>query len=150
MVIIVGLPASGKSTEAKRRAQEMNIPDAQIFDDFKLHRRLRSPSFHMSAAFPALKRALLAGKGVIVVDIDFCDSKSRIDAICALHRVREDIDIEWVFFENDPDQCLINVMSDHTHTQLQASERPDYIRKYASRYQIPPTAKPLKVWQAPT
>lgn len=138
LMIVVGLPGSGKSTWCRAVAARTG---AQLMDDFKS----RAPDlvFRNSLKIPDLIEAIASGRPCIVADIDFTRTDARRDAAGWLADQFPHIEPLWVFFANDPERCRINVLADTSrNTQARLRE----IEARAPIFRIPPNGRVLPVW----
>lgn len=87
-ILIVGLPASGKTTLANSLLKKNCV----LVDDPK------------EGDFDKIGRFLRLGITVIVTDCFLCEKVVQEEAKKSLGS----IETEWIFFENDPVQCHIN------------------------------------------
>ncbi len=121
ITFVVGLPASGKTTYAA------TLPGV-VFDDFMLHK-----------AFPKLPE----NGDLVLIDPRLCDPTSREIALHLVQAQRPDDEIRWVFFENDPKQCLENAHRDDREGKFVDG----MIRLQTKRYAIPEGSVVLPVWR---
>lgn len=91
--MIVGLPASGKTTFAKKFLE--NNPEFTLIDD---------PTV---ADVGLIYSLLLEGKDIIVCDPHLCKESNR-EKVQLLFTVAG-YEVFWTFFENNIDKCLKNV-----------------------------------------
>jgi hypothetical protein len=138
LMLVVGLPGSGKSTWCRAVASRTG---ALLIDDFKSH----APDlvFRNALKLPDLVEAVAADHPCIVADIDFTRADARTDAAGWLASRFPQIEPLWVFFANDPERCRANVLAD-TSRNTQARLRELDARTPA--YKIPPNARVLPVW----
>ena len=126
LTLIAGLPGSGKTTLLRDLAGQgaMTVDDIARLD-----------------ALPASPVPWLA-----IADVNFCKTGVRLiaeDLLCRRYH-GEPISIEWLFFANDPDQCLANAAARADGRKV----GPD-VRVLAARYVIPPGATVLDVYRPP-
>jgi predicted kinase len=107
VVFLVGLPGAGKSTHLKRFEGTGKL----CFDDFKAHAVNNSSRFDCSRHYQDLLSTLRSGAECIVSDVDFCRPAARKDAEKFLNHDVAGIEMEWIFFENNPEQCKKNVIA---------------------------------------
>ena len=138
LMLVVGLPGSGKSTWCKAVAAQTG---ALYIDDFKS----RAPDlvFVNALKLPQLTRTIADGQRCIVSDIDFTRTEARSEAHRFLARRFPELRPAWVYFENNPDQCRANVLAD-------VSRKPENrLREINARwaaYRIPTGAFTRPVW----
>lgn len=142
IVGVVGLPGSGKST----LIEEYRTRGFQVFDDIG-----KDGNWNQHAQ--SILQAALHGD-VVFSDILFCcRTPEAVDQVFHSHshpfRGRDDFaqqlgePIEWIFFENDPIQCL-------TNCELRAAQIPrnldfekSLIQALTRVYEPPNTARPV-------
>ncbi len=119
--LVAGLPASGKSTWAKEQH-----PGANFVDDPK-----------------GLGDIVLDETKVFtyIVDPFFCLSHIRQQAETILFDNYPGCDIQWIFFENNPVQCLVNAKN-RTDKKVD-----NFIEFLSKRYNIPGDSIILPVWE---
>jgi predicted kinase len=138
IILIAGLPGSGKTTYIKARQQE----GWSIFDDFKANANNDSSAFRHSRNYEALLTALREGQKCLVTDIDFCKANSRREAEAALRMQIPDLMLSWLFFENAFHACQANIRrraSPSIEDNLRA------LHAYREMYQIPIGAQVIPV-----
>lgn len=124
ITLVVGLPGSGKTTLTTVLAQG----GAKFCDDF------RNGQF----AWEHLLQDLNNGSEYVVKDPSLCDPEIRGRVERCLRGKIPDIQIAWVFLANDPDQCILNVLSDFWYEKRNDLEaRLREIRRLSPIYQIP-------------
>jgi predicted kinase len=120
----VGLPGSGKTFYAKQKEKETG---GILIDDIK--------------EFLQLQNALSQNDIVVVTDPHLCDYKMRMKAVEVCQKLYWDINIEWIFFENNPEKCLKNVAHRNDGRKVE-----DFIKVLSGIYEKnPPEA--LTIWQ---
>ena len=121
VILICGLPGSGKTD----LAYKLKKPSSIVIDDI--------------ARIEDLRDALAKNPDeVIVTDPAFCNTQVRELATKKLLGY----DIEWIFFENDPVKCKVNV--DHRNDGRLVK---GLIEALSKTYVIPPSHTPRKIWQ---
>lgn len=98
VICIVGLPGSGKTYLANKIKSEDN--SFVIFDDISLHHKNDSLS---------LIDAIKNKRNVIIIDVNFCKKYVRDLAEIKIKSIDDKAFIEWIYFENNPDKCKINI-----------------------------------------
>jgi hypothetical protein len=127
IVLVVGLPASGKTTWARAEAERLfrSGQRSLVVDDprdaTELHNVLRT------AAAEGVAHAF-------VVDPHLCDARLRQAAHAQVARYGV---VEEVFFRNDPEQCLENAR----RKDRGAKSVDGAIRRWSLGYQPPANAK---------
>jgi hypothetical protein len=134
ILFIVGLPASGKSTLAKKINKD-NGGKYLIIDDPK--------NFELDIQ-PHLDRDL------IITDPQLCFEKNRQSAEQRIKSINSEAKIDWIFFENDPESCLINAEVRNRANQI--SFKPvknvkTFIENFSKYYTIPSGATVVEVYK---
>ncbi len=126
LVLVVGLPGSGKTQYAHARASREGLV---LVDD--------------PTGLEALD--VLESRSGIVTDPHLCCSETRAKAEHTLRKRFPGVVLEWVFFENDPDACFANV----GRRQKAGDSRmvAGMIWGASKRYQIPEGVLVLPVWR---
>lgn len=143
-IFIVGLPGSGKTHYANELSKELS---AELFDDFKNNAVKNCQLFPFARKFVDLVIQLRNNSVCIICDIDFCDSDSREDAQTCLQELVSDLEVEWQYFENNPEQCKQNIVQRSQKENREVDKELDNLRRYAEKYQIPENTKILQVWR---
>lgn len=134
IILIVGLPGSGKSTLAKRINQD-NDNKYHIIDD---------PKDFKTEVLPYLM------KDVIITDPQLCFEKNRQAAQDKIKEVNPDAKVDWIFFENDPESCLLNdeVRKRAARVSMKPVKDADsFIKKFSPFYTIPEGANVVEVYK---
>jgi len=134
ILFIVGLPGSGKSTLAKKINKD-NDGKYLIIDDPK--------NFELDIQ-PHLDRDL------IITDPQLCFEKNRKKAEERIKSISPDVEIDWIYFENDPESCLINAEVRNRANQI--SFKPvknvkTFIENFSKYYTIPTDATVVEVYK---
>jgi predicted kinase len=126
--LLVGLPGSGKSHLGKQLAEQTQ---GLFLDDV-------SRTCGVSRLWEDFQE-----ETVIVADPSLCRSANRQFAEHYLHKHHVGCQIEWVFFENAPDQCWVNVQARHDGRIVTEHT----IRQLSEHYHIPAGAPVAEVWK---
>lgn len=124
LTLVAGLPASGKTTLLAAHS----AAGALVLDDL--------------ASLDALPAGPVAW--LVVADVNFCVPSVRAAAEAELLRRYPSAEVEWTFFENDPEACLANAERRDDGRNV----RPD-ILSLSRRYEIPDGAEVTPVWRPP-
>jgi hypothetical protein len=131
LTIIVGLAGSGKSYLTKEIAAKNNIP---AFDDF-LARNL-IPRATESQGFCSVLVNLQRGYDCVANEVCLVHEDKRAALEKLLHSIFEDtVTVQWIFFENNPEQCKVNVRADKVKPDPEG--RVKGIEHYTKDYVIP-------------
>lgn len=132
--MIVGLPSSGKTFLGDEifSAHWHQNETAIFLDDMGVQNTLAD-----------LIRCTEQGYDTIIVaDVYLCREESRKNALKRLAEIAPDYKVEWIFFENEPLKCLVNV--DHRNDGRKVKEM---IRNLSKIYDIPKGVETKKIWQ---
>jgi len=122
VILICGLPGSGKTYLGNKLSKETGL---EFIDDDILDKKPR----------------ILQSNGCIVADPAFIFTKTR-KAVTKFLKGIPNIEWEWLFFENDPEQCLINV--DNRNDERRVSS---FIKSFSNYYIIPTKRKVIPVYR---
>lgn len=134
IIIIVGLPGSGKSYLIKQRFSDNT--KYIVFDDFKAGAVLDCSNFCFSRDYPEIIRQIKLGeKHIVIADIDFCTNESHLEAKRILEwwikNLRLNYKVKSIFLKNDPEKCKKNLMKDSNRN---IENRISMIEKYTQFY----------------
>lgn len=138
IILIAGLPGSGKTEYMKGRQQE----GWSIIDDFKANAFSDSSVFCHSRNYEALIMALREGHKYLVADIDFCKANSRHEAEAVLRTQIPELTLSWLFFENDFHACQANI---RRRASRSIEDNLRALHQYSALYQIPNGAQVIPV-----
>jgi len=125
--IIVGLPGSGKTHYAEAN------PMGRLFDD---------PANNENA-MAEMKAAIKAREDVTITDVFFVEPMIRMAGLIAISSwVTTPIDTELIFFENNPDACVANIVRRNDGRLVSDG----YVHELAAGYFIPDGATVIPVW----
>ena len=120
VVVIIGLPGCGKTHLLK------SYVDYVQFDDIKLEQRKQ------------LINALMQDQNVVIADPFLCIPTNQQK--CAELLEQYDKEIEWIYFANDPEACLINVRYRNDGRAVE-----QFISMLTKTYEPGPNAR--SIWQ---
>ena len=134
IILIVGLPGSGKS-ELSKMINRDNDNKYHIIDD---------PKNFDTDIKPYLDRNL------IITDPALCFEQNRESAIKYITSLVSDVKIDWIFFENDPESCLLN--SKNRNIKLVREGKPQrkvsaFIKNLNRFYTIPKGSNVISVYK---
>lgn len=89
VTFIVGLPGSGKSYLGN------SMENVHFIDDVSM------------VGLKAIEKH--KDKDLVIADVYLCLEEEREKAVRTIKRLIPDCQINWIFFENNPEQCLKNV-----------------------------------------
>jgi len=142
VVIVVGLPGSGKSHWVNRHRVEF---DGLIAPDYFKESLVPTLRFPDSRHYHELIMSLRAGKECLIADISFCDTLRRLEATWVVASDVPLATVEWVFFENNPEACRANIRGDGGGAR--AVERLQHLEVLIHKYFVPTDVDPVRVWQ---
>ncbi len=124
ITLIIGLPGSSKSFLGNRLSQETG---AHFLDDVKDEDEIDSAiaNGHIS---------------LLIAHPFFCDSLIRDKLVSNLKEKYNNIEFEYIFFENDAKQCRENA-------KLRNRKVEGTLRRFENIYKIPDGYVPLPVWR---
>jgi cytidylate kinase len=93
VLFIIGLPASGKTTLAKQICERTN---AVLYDD------------------PLNYKAIALHDKIVITDALLCREENVAIATAILQKIGYS-KFDFIYFENDPDTCLVNAQIRNTH-----------------------------------
>jgi hypothetical protein len=132
ILLVIGLPASGRHHFCLERNKTFN---GVIVDDEALTKSIITGN-------NIVRDLLDKEQDFIYTDVTLCNSNVLNSFLDVLSVFRPYVTLKYVYFENNPRQCLINRMN--------PDRMPRYVDKYilqASRaYKIPKEITPLKVY----
>jgi GTPase SAR1 family protein len=133
ILFIVGLPGSGKTTLAKKINRE-NSNKYRIIDD---------PSDLDKQVLPYINDDL------IICDPALCFPKNREMATKYVNEHNPNVKIDWIYFENDPESCLANVVvrnRANTLTMKPVRKVDSFIKNLHKFYIIPSGSNIVEVY----
>lgn len=125
ITFLVGLPGSGKTHYGNLLAEDPNVV---YIDDISVR---EDPMREIQLA--------MGVEHILISDVFLCREEERKKAIRVVRRIaaleRFDYEVDWVFFENNPEQCLKNV----AYRDKQGDHRAvnGLIRELTKEYKIP-------------
>ncbi|MFA4930400.1 MAG: hypothetical protein WC570_00835 [Patescibacteria group bacterium] len=134
ILFIVGLPGSGKTSIVN----ELSSQGYSVFDDYKAGAVNDDSAFNMSQHYSSLMKQLEEGKDCAILDIDFCREEARQEAVTNIQNAfNNEIEVDWIFFENEPYICVENVVNRHIESNKDQTGAIMNIGKYSPLYTIP-------------
>lgn len=107
LIIIVGLPGSGKTTHMQQLLEDGEI--AAFYDDFQARAIEHDKNPRLSRHFAPLVTDLRRGKSIAASDIRYCMQPELNRFLAAVIDAVPDFAIDIRYFENDPKKCAVNV-----------------------------------------
>ncbi|MCK6482003.1 MAG: ATP-binding protein [Planctomycetes bacterium] len=139
LVVVVGLPGSGKSRWLEERARDLRDagrPPAVVLPEFLRGARFRRSAPPVSPFLGALREALARGGTCLVGGVAFTREERRREFAASLADL-PGLRIEWAFFANDPETCRGNVLFDERFRGRPAAHRWNEIARRAGTYVVP-------------
>lgn len=134
--IISGLPGSSKSFLANKLLEEN--PNQVLLDD--ISRLLRVS--HRGLKYYEVVAQFVEYDSFILSDPAFCEEPFRFQVIKELEEIFREVSFSFIYFENDPEQCLRNVALRDDGRKVEK-----YIKKLSQTYKIPEGIRPIPVWR---
>lgn len=142
LIIISGLPGSGKTHYLDNLIASGVIDEDRCYDDFHAGAYNDSPTVESSRWFIPLVSNLRAGNDCIVSDIEFCLKSRRDNLIEAIRSRVPSTKLEIRCFENKPGICRTRVLARGGES---TREEIGNIARLSRDYDIPKDAVVLKV-----
>lgn len=132
VIMLVGLPGSGKTTYA-----QTHLNSAVLFDD---------PSASPKGIEALRKHIQEIGGDIVVTDVYSVKREVRALADEKLRGwgVQH---IEWIFFENDPEACIANVKRRNAEEPRFRLIPDGYVREASRQYEIPESCVVIPVYK---
>jgi ABC-type oligopeptide transport system ATPase subunit len=128
-ILLVGGPGCGKTFYGNNLHQKLG-PTSYFIDDIEDLEEIKEVERHST---------------IIIADPHLCNEKIRNKAVMWLKKNYGDVVVDFVFFENNEEQCRKNVelrRQQGDNRKVEAS-----IRRFAKIYQVPPGHIPIPVWR---
>ena len=141
-LVIVGLPASGKSSYARTLLAGRNH-----FED--IHHWLYYRKQHIrdgNDRFAHFLRDLQTGRPWVIDSVEMCEHTVR--ERFALEYFAHPEEIDWIFFENDPEQCRKNAQALERRGSEHRLHRLREIDRVTRVYDIPEDANRREVYRS--
>lgn len=144
LILVAGLPGSGKSTW-----MIANTPQTIYFaiDDFMANSFGDVAKTTYSRWYFPLVFALRAGRDAVISDISFCDPGRREEIERVMRDAVDKLAYNWICFENAPDACRENIERDAREKNRTLSSRLAALDKWSPRYTIPPGIQVERVFR---
>ena len=133
LIIVIGMPGSGKTTYLERLLQNKTI--TEFYDDYQGHTYDGQLDPRLSKYYTPLLTRLKRGKTLAVSDIRYCLHEELNRFVQAILEVAPETLLEFCYFENDPQSCKKNVKKRARTDRVERELR--LIDEYAPRYTIP-------------
>ena len=131
IIIIVGLPGSGKTYLAKRLVDKMQ---GVLLDDVNNHGGLDTIKQYINKQAPQ----------IIITDPHLCRREAQLFAKKFFSDYTMQYMVEWIFFENNVEACLKNIKR---RTKKGDARNVSGMLHVSKTYFIPDDITPLRVWQ---
>ncbi len=135
LTLIAGLPGSGKTTLLEAGKYEAIYDDfyaTQPISDEKGVSANKNPL--QNTRFSQLIGDLLANRHTAVSDIAFCAARYRNDFLAAVFTAVPDVEVRFIFFDNDPERARRNVT--HRNRQDRLEKELQLIDELSKQYSI--------------
>jgi hypothetical protein len=144
LTVIVGLPGSGKSALIRSEFPAGSV--AKCVEDFHERSLDNSHTVTSSQYYREVLGHLRGGRDCVIADIAFTDASQREAIRCAFQADVPGVVISWIYFKNDPRQCMTNVLGDTSRGDWLA--RAGGIVHWSPRYSYPDGADIRPVYAA--
>lgn len=136
VILIAGLPGSGKSTYGKKLKARLGAAD--YLDDYHANAIGDDPAFKRGRQYERLIAGLKNGETWIASDIESCRPQKRREVEATLQEDVPQVVIEWHFLATDEDTCRRNVEQRDPQSRDSASGKIDEL---VHEYLVPPWSK---------
>lgn len=147
LVIVIGLPASGKSTYFHNLVSSGETTKEYIYDDLHSDANNNSPRVVDSKHWFKLLSNLEQGKNCYVSDVEFCDISRLQELIDTVKIYIPEISIESRYFENDPENCEKNVIARGKMKGTNVPSEIATIKRLTKIYKTPTDVTPMPVYK---
>lgn len=138
IIVITGLPGSGKSTYINKTYKDRQGYRI-ISEDYQANAINDSPVFERSKHYSDLLNTLRETDDIPVIsDLRYCSKNEQKSLIKAVHRIYASIEIEWVCLTTKPDECKLNI---EKRGRLSKEKEKNLVDEYSPIYSIPEGAK---------
>ncbi len=134
IIIVIGLPGSGKSTYLTQK-----YINEIVFDDYHKYGK---KSFEDSIYYSDFLKALQNEKNIVLSDISYCRSEKLNEIGNKIKKLKENINITKVYFENNSKFCKKNVLY---RNRKSARLEIKLIDRLSQGYVIPKKVIPVKI-----
>lgn len=133
LIIIVGMPGSGKSTFIENLCKQN--PSLSAYDDFQGQAFNDDSDPRLSKHFGPLVADLKSKKTVVVSDVRYCIPAELNAFLSAILGVEPNVILSFKYFENKPEICKQNVIARNRESRVDAEL--ELIDKLSAHYKIP-------------
>jgi predicted kinase len=140
LLVLAGLPGSGKTTYAHGLLKDGLIDG--FCDDYQ-HGLTKNPFRKFYKEDKRLIEGLKRGETWAVADTRYCAKPERQKLILLLRRAVPELEFEFIYFDNNPEQCQRNAT---TRKGSLPRHEINLIYYYTENYRIPRNAKILDVY----
>ena len=140
LVVLVGLPGSGKSHTLPELSRQYGTD--RVFDSYQKNAVGDCAHFPFSRHYAEVLERLRGGKNVVIADVRFCTRVYRQQAEKCIVVHAPGTTIEWICFDNTPEQCKRNVK----HSGRGVESRTNRIDEFHQHYTYPERATRIPVW----
>ena len=133
LIIIVGLPGSGKSTYME--LLRTDNPDFSFFDDYQGSAYGEDSDPRLSKHFGSLASDLKRGKTAVVSDIRYCEPGELNLFLSVVLNAAPNVTLAFRYFENAPEVCRENVTK--RDREVRVEKELELIDRLSKSYAIP-------------
>lgn len=130
IIIIVGLPGSGKSHLGKAVSQNRTIP---FYDDCITEVEI----------WEQVEACLRNNNDCVLADPGFCISKYRDQLVEKISDLNKDAILTWIYFDNDPEVCIQNLKNRSDGRIVSET----FARQFSKWYTIPKNTATLPCYR---
>jgi hypothetical protein len=118
LIVVIGLAGSGKTRYLKCLVRDGVVAREHARDDYHAHAPNLGPE--SSLHFADITAALRAGESCAIADVSFCRGDHLETVLAAFRSDIRDLEVQRVYFTNDPMACRRNVECDTSRTDADA------------------------------
>lgn len=136
IILIVGLPGSGKSNLALRINADNALQNNGKFTIINDPKDFKEIEEHIN-------------DNLIITDPQLCFEENRQKALKRINSLNPDCKIEWIFFKNDPEKCLMNSEARNRANSIffkPVKKVESFIKNFNQYYTIPEGSFIVDVW----
>lgn len=137
IIVVSGLPGSGKSTHIKETFENKK-GYLVISEDYQANAYNDSEEFEDSQHYSKLLETLNMNLIPVIGDLRYCSKKEQNKLVEAIHKINPDIEVKWVFLMTSPEKCKDNIDKRNRATKTKEKALVD---QYSRLFSVPDNAE---------